>query len=55
LTVPPLLFRNSSHEELAETWMLAALVRGLHDLADARICSDTVEQPDVFNALTTPK
>ena len=42
LTVPPLLFRNSSHEELTENLMSAASLRGVHD--DARICSDTVEQ-----------
>ena len=42
LTVPPLLFRNSSHEEPAENLMSAAPLRGVHD--DARICSDSVEQ-----------
>jgi len=43
LAVPPLLFRNSSYAELAETYVWAALVRGLHDFAH-RLHSDSVEQ-----------
>jgi len=43
LTVPPLLFRNSSHEEPAENLMSAALARGLHDFVH-RLYSDSVEQ-----------
>jgi hypothetical protein len=43
LTVPPLLFRNSSREEPAENLMLAALARGLHDFVH-RLYSDSVEQ-----------
>jgi len=43
LAVPPLLFRNSSYAELAETYVWAALLRGLHDL-EHRIYSDSVEQ-----------
>ena len=43
MAVPPLLFRNSSYAELAETYVWAALLRGLHDL-EHRIYSDSVEQ-----------
>jgi len=42
MTVPPLLFRNSSYAELAEN-LIAAPVRGLHDLVH-RLYSDSVGQ-----------